>query len=155
MGASKNRYSTSKWMVKIRENPIKMDDLGGKPTIFGNHHISPLEKYRLKMVHFPYFPLYWLFNRDPYSHLLSIHCRMSSPIYIYPKQPGSLFSLLTWFSHHNLWSINDTNHTNHLLYPSQKIQIFTPHSDRPWDKWQRMSLLGCTPMVYSLVIYPA
>ena len=28
-----------KWMVKIMENPIKMDDLGGKPTIFGNIHI--------------------------------------------------------------------------------------------------------------------
>ena len=27
-----------KWMVKIMENPIKMDDLGGKPTIFGNIH---------------------------------------------------------------------------------------------------------------------
>ena len=25
-----------KWMVKIMENPLKMDDLGGKPTIFGN-----------------------------------------------------------------------------------------------------------------------
>ena len=23
----------------IRENPIKMDDLGGKPTIFGNTHL--------------------------------------------------------------------------------------------------------------------
>ena len=23
-------------MVKIMENPIKMDDLGGKPTIFAN-----------------------------------------------------------------------------------------------------------------------
>jgi len=30
---------TPKWMVKIMENPIKMDDLGGKPTIFGNIHI--------------------------------------------------------------------------------------------------------------------
>ena len=29
-----------KWMVKIMEIPIKMDDLGGKPTIFGNTHIS-------------------------------------------------------------------------------------------------------------------
>ena len=38
MGVSKNR-GTPKWMVKIRENPIKMDDLGGKPTIFGNTHI--------------------------------------------------------------------------------------------------------------------
>ena len=26
-------------MVKIMENPIKMDDLGGKKTIFGNTHI--------------------------------------------------------------------------------------------------------------------
>ena len=32
MGVSKNR-GTPKWMVKIMENPIKMDDLGGKPTI--------------------------------------------------------------------------------------------------------------------------
>jgi len=40
-----------KWMVKIMENPINMDDLGGTPTIFGNtqlknHHlnITTLEK---------------------------------------------------------------------------------------------------------------
>ena len=33
LGVSKNR-GTPKWMVKIMENPIKMDDLGGKPTIF-------------------------------------------------------------------------------------------------------------------------
>ena len=26
-------------MVNIMENPIKMDDLGGKPTIFGNTQI--------------------------------------------------------------------------------------------------------------------
>ena len=36
---SKNRGGSPKWMVKIIENPIKMDDLGGKPTIFGNIHI--------------------------------------------------------------------------------------------------------------------
>ena len=30
---------TPKWMVKIMEHPRKMDDLGGKPTIFGNIHI--------------------------------------------------------------------------------------------------------------------
>ena len=40
MGVSKNRGIPPKWMVKIMENPIKMDDLGGKPTIFGNIHIS-------------------------------------------------------------------------------------------------------------------
>ena len=38
MGVSKNR-GTPKWMVKIMENPIKIDDLGGGPTIFGNIHI--------------------------------------------------------------------------------------------------------------------
>ena len=29
-----------KWMVKIMENLIKMDDLGGKPTIFGNIQVT-------------------------------------------------------------------------------------------------------------------
>ena len=38
MGVSKNRGGPPKWMVKIMENP--MDDLGGKPTIFGNTHIA-------------------------------------------------------------------------------------------------------------------
>ena len=31
---------TPKWMVKIMENPIEMDDLGRKPTIFGNIHVE-------------------------------------------------------------------------------------------------------------------
>ena len=31
-----------KWMVKIMENPIKMDDLGGPTTIFGNTYIGGL-----------------------------------------------------------------------------------------------------------------
>ena len=39
MGVSKNR-GIPKWMVKIMENPIKMDDLWGKPIIFGNIHIN-------------------------------------------------------------------------------------------------------------------
>ena len=34
-----------KWMVKIMENPIKMDDLGGKSTIFGNTHIGSLRAW--------------------------------------------------------------------------------------------------------------
>ena len=42
MGLCKNS-DTPKWMVKIMENPIKMDDLGGKPTIFGNIHIGIYE----------------------------------------------------------------------------------------------------------------
>ena len=31
MGVSKNRGGPPQWMVKIRENYEKMDDLGGKP----------------------------------------------------------------------------------------------------------------------------
>ena len=39
IGVSKNR-GTPKWIVKIMENPINpWDDVGGKPTIFGNIHI--------------------------------------------------------------------------------------------------------------------
>ena len=30
-------------MVKIMEHPIKMDDLGGRPTIFGNIHIDDID----------------------------------------------------------------------------------------------------------------
>ena len=37
MGVSKNR-GTPKWY--IMENPIKMDDLGGVPPIFGNIHME-------------------------------------------------------------------------------------------------------------------
>jgi len=40
-------------MVKIMENPIKMDDLGGKPTIFGNIHMGVSGK----MVGFPNQPM--------------------------------------------------------------------------------------------------
>ena len=29
-----------KWMVKIMENPIKMDDLGGNTPIFGNTQVA-------------------------------------------------------------------------------------------------------------------
>ena len=38
MGVSKTR-GTPKWIVYFMENPIKMDDLGGFPPIFGNIHI--------------------------------------------------------------------------------------------------------------------
>ena len=55
---TKNK-GTPKWMVKIMENPIKMDDLGGKPTIFGNNHIVfqrvrnfPKEKKKTKQCAF-------------------------------------------------------------------------------------------------------
>ena len=38
MGVSKNR-GTPKWMVKIMETPIKMDDLEAITTIFRNTHM--------------------------------------------------------------------------------------------------------------------
>ena len=48
MGVSKNT-GTPKWMVKIMENPMKMDDLGGTP-IFGNTHMKEMDVYWGKTV---------------------------------------------------------------------------------------------------------
>ena len=42
LGVSKNR-GIPKWMVKIMENPMNMDDLGGKPTILGNIQFLKLQ----------------------------------------------------------------------------------------------------------------
>ena len=33
------------------ENPIKMDDLGGKPTIFGNIHMDPWDEDASSPIH--------------------------------------------------------------------------------------------------------
>ena len=38
MGVSKNR-GTPKWMVKIMENPIEMDDLGSHPYFRKHPHL--------------------------------------------------------------------------------------------------------------------
>ena len=41
----KNRETGApKWMVKIMENLIKVDDLRGKPTIFGNIHVKMIKR---------------------------------------------------------------------------------------------------------------
>ena len=50
MDVSKNS-GTPKWMVKIMENPIKMDDLGGT-LIYGNTHI---ETCRNRSIITPYY----------------------------------------------------------------------------------------------------
>ena len=39
VGISKNRGTPINGMVKIMETTIQVDDLGGKPTIFGNVHV--------------------------------------------------------------------------------------------------------------------
>ena len=74
-----------------------------------------------------YFPLYRLFNKDPYNGLLfsPSNCAVQSPID--PKQPGPLFSLL-------IWTI--------LSYPTEETKEGTSHSSRKfqthgknWIKW--------------------
>ena len=40
-----------KWMVKIMENPIKIDDLGGKKNLFLE---TPISKFYISEVHFLY-----------------------------------------------------------------------------------------------------
>ena len=67
MGVSKNR-GTPKWMVKIMENPIKMDDLRGKPTIFGNIHIDYRESLPATLIFTdPIKPMGWRSNRAIFS----------------------------------------------------------------------------------------
>ena len=62
---SKNR-GTPKWMVYFMENPIKMDDLGGFPPIFGNTHVFA----------FAWISLRWFFLRiRPHG----IHQHLSPP----------------------------------------------------------------------------
>ena len=53
MGVSKNN-GTPKWMVKIMENPIKMDDLGGFTPIFGNTHIICSIPFSRSWLHHPF-----------------------------------------------------------------------------------------------------
>ena len=48
MGVSENR-GTPKWMVKIMENPIKMDDLG-VPLFFGNIHMFHVQQVFLTLL---------------------------------------------------------------------------------------------------------
>ena len=45
------KIGTPKWMVKIMENPIKMDDLGAKPTISGSTHFCLNQKHTKHHLH--------------------------------------------------------------------------------------------------------
>ena len=47
------------------ENPIKMDDLGGKPTIFGNPHMETKQKYKK-----PGLGGWWFNPREPMGSFL-------------------------------------------------------------------------------------
>ena len=62
LGVSKNN-GTPKWMVKIRENPIKMDELGENPPMFGNIHFrSMISIPSPKWGYSPYKWPKWLIN---------------------------------------------------------------------------------------------
>ena len=54
-------------MVKIMQNPIKMDDLGGNTPIFGNTHTLPPEWLMAWKMEFPwiyrFFLVYFLQKR--------------------------------------------------------------------------------------------
>ena len=52
VGVSKNN-GTPKWMVKIRENPIKMDDLGGPPLFLETSMCFWMENDGKKTIQIP------------------------------------------------------------------------------------------------------
>ena len=81
MGLSKNS-GTPKWMVKIMENPIKMDDLGGKP-LFSETSVSIRTNYVVKI------------NSLAESIIISdvLYCVMMYFLYI-PKESWDLKSLV-------------------------------------------------------------
>ena len=94
VGVSKNR-GTSKWMVKIMENPIKMDDLGGFNPLFSVAHpcshknvlLEPVKKRFLKSENFversntsP--SLRCLYHYHPLS-IMCIHFYIDIHIYIH------------------------------------------------------------------------
>ena len=67
MDVSENN-GTPKWMVKIMEHPIKMDDLGGKTTIFGNIQVFNCSKTHSinHYFHHPFWGKLPYFGKQPY-----------------------------------------------------------------------------------------
>ena len=74
-------------MVKIMENPIKMDDLGGKPTIFGNPHSAKRFGFRL----FLFLPEEWTY--ETFAFALWIH-RAATWWFFFPKVQKELLNRL-------------------------------------------------------------
>ena len=75
MDVSKNR-GTPKWMVKIMENPTKMDDLGGNTPIFGNTHMAMVQMIRPPKINLPILNMINFMN--PFGALIklpNIFCR--------------------------------------------------------------------------------
>ena len=54
-----------KWMVKIREIPIKKDDLGGLPPIFGNTHVDKNSTQEFDLLTIWYMSLLIVFAANP------------------------------------------------------------------------------------------
>ena len=92
-GVSKNRGFPPKWMVKIMENRIRMDDLGGKPNYFWKH---------------PYI-------RCMFSHTHNTNTHRFRLPGFWPLTAGSAecvaFSFLKWKPHHPT-----TLHVLHLFF---------------------------------------
>ena len=83
MGVSKN---TPKWMVFFRENPIRIDDLGGiSPTIYTIFRVHP---YKMGSLFIPQQKkTLWFFvtQQKPYGFLVIPH----SPIFFYQSQAAN------------------------------------------------------------------
>ena len=70
-----------KWMMKIMENPIKMDDLGGVSHIFGNTRLHPAGLQHNLCTKTHYGLILWsVFSKD-------FAADFKGTVYILPKKP--------------------------------------------------------------------
>ena len=93
-----NRGGPPKWMVKIMEKPYgQMDDLGGKPTSFGNIHIGgwwfPLQKW--SNLTSAYFSMGWMKTTTFPWYVYIIHPNNSRQMHVlvvcFDKETKRLF----------------------------------------------------------------
>ena len=59
MGVSKHKGGPPKWMVKIREKPIKMDDLEENPLFLETPYIIPCYLLSSSMTALPKHSILW------------------------------------------------------------------------------------------------